>query len=188
MPPPENLYIYEIEGRVEAPPEQAGADFLGCWREGDCSYLFFSAPREERLRAWLAASGAGRYCSDTVLSYDEWEAGKPLQPASLAGFHLYPLWEEPAPAPGETVIRLEPGLAFGSGYHPTTRGWMSHLLGIDQAIGRWPYGSRTCWKNEAGKVRALLVVPAANLTGLTQMRQLFGEFGILRVVHGAGDH
>ncbi|MGB8874482.1 MAG: 50S ribosomal protein L11 methyltransferase [Desulfobaccales bacterium] len=127
MPPPEKLYIYEIEGRVEAPPELAGADFLGCWREGDCSYLFFSAPREERVRAWLAASGAGRYSSETVLGYDEWEAGKPLKPTSLAGFHLCPVWEEPAPGPGETVIRLEPGLAFGSGYHPTTRGCLTLL-------------------------------------------------------------
>jgi len=127
MPPPEKIYIYEVEGRVEAPPELAGADFLGCWREGDRSYLFFSAPRQERLRAWLAASGAGRYASETVLSYDEWEAGKPLKPTSLAGFHLCPVWEEPAPAPGETVIRLEPGLAFGSGYHPTTRGCLTLL-------------------------------------------------------------
>jgi ribosomal protein L11 methyltransferase len=127
MPPPEKLYIYEIEGRVEAPPELAGADFLGCWREGACSYLFFSAPREERLRAWLAASGAGHYASETVLSYDEWEAGKPLKPTSLAGLHLCPVWVEPTPAPGETVIRLEPGLAFGSGYHPTTRGCLTLL-------------------------------------------------------------
>jgi len=49
-----------------------------------------------------------------VLSYGEWEAGKPLQPASLAGFHLCPVWEEP-------------GQAFGSGYHPTTRGCLTLL-------------------------------------------------------------
>ncbi len=39
----------------------------------------------------------------------------------MAGFHLCPVWETPEPAPGEIVLRLEPGLAFGSGYHPTTR-------------------------------------------------------------------
>jgi ribosomal protein L11 methyltransferase len=39
----------------------------------------------------------------------------------MAGFHLCPVWETPAPAEGEIVIRMEPGLAFGSGYHPTTR-------------------------------------------------------------------
>ncbi len=125
MPPPEKLYIYEIEGRVEPPPELAGADFLGCWREADYSYLFFGTPREAQIKAWLLSSGAGRYSSETQLNYSDWEAGKPLQAASMAGFHLCPTWEEPQPRPDEMVIRLEPGLAFGSGYHPTTQGCLT---------------------------------------------------------------
>ena len=32
-----------------------------------------------------------------------------------------PAWEEYSAAPGEVVIRLEPGMAFGTGLHPTTR-------------------------------------------------------------------
>jgi ribosomal protein L11 methyltransferase len=32
-----------------------------------------------------------------------------------------PAWETYAPVPGEVVIRLEPGMAFGTGLHPTTR-------------------------------------------------------------------
>ncbi len=125
MPPPEKLYIYEIEGLVTPPPELAGTDFLGCWREGDFSYLFFGTPKETEVKAWLAATGAGRYSSETQLKYSEWEDGKPLQAASMAGFHLCPIWEEPQPAPGEIVIGMEPGLAFGSGYHPTTRGCLT---------------------------------------------------------------
>jgi ribosomal protein L11 methyltransferase len=127
MPPPEKLYIYEIEGRVEPPPELAGADFLGCWREADYSYIFFGAPREAQVKAWLIATGAGRYSSETQLKYSEWEDGKPLKAASMAGFHLCPTWEEPQPAAGEIVIRMEPGLAFGSGYHPTTQGCLTLL-------------------------------------------------------------
>ena len=34
---------------------------------------------------------------------------------------IVPAWEEYAPAPGEVVLRLEPGMAFGTGLHPTTR-------------------------------------------------------------------
>jgi ribosomal protein L11 methyltransferase len=34
---------------------------------------------------------------------------------------IVPAWEEYDPAPGEIVIRLEPGMAFGTGLHPTTR-------------------------------------------------------------------
>jgi ribosomal protein L11 methyltransferase len=121
MPPPEKLYVYEIAGRVEPPRHLAGEDFLGCWREGDYSYLFFSRRKEEEVKTWLAAGAPGRYSSETVLDYADWEAGQPLKATSVAGFHLCPVWEDPAPAPGEIVLRLEPGLAFGSGYHPTTR-------------------------------------------------------------------
>lgn len=133
MPPPEKLYIYEIEGRVELPPELADADFLGCWREADFSYLFFGTPKEAEVKAWLAATGAGRYSSETQLKYSEWEDGKPLEPVSMAGFHLCPTWEEPRPAPGEIVIRMEPGLAFGSGYHPTTQGCLTLLRRVFEA-------------------------------------------------------
>jgi ribosomal protein L11 methyltransferase len=34
---------------------------------------------------------------------------------------IVPAWENYAPAPGEIVIRLEPGMAFGTGLHATTR-------------------------------------------------------------------
>jgi ribosomal protein L11 methyltransferase len=34
---------------------------------------------------------------------------------------IVPAWEDFTPEPGEIVIRLEPGMAFGTGLHPTTR-------------------------------------------------------------------
>ena len=121
MQPPEKIYIYEIAGRVHPPAALTREDFLGCWREADHSYLFFSRKREGAVKAWLSTQAEARYSSETVLDYTDWEAGQPLKPLSLAGFHLCPVWETPRPAPGETVLSLEPGLAFGSGYHPTTR-------------------------------------------------------------------
>jgi len=128
MPPPEKLYVYEIEGRVNPPPELTDRDFLGCWREGGCSYLFFAAPKEREVKAWLAAEpGLGRFLSVTDLDYADWEAGQALKPTRVAGFYLCPVWEEPRPEPGDIILRLEPGLAFGSGYHPTTRLCLSLL-------------------------------------------------------------
>ncbi len=40
---------------------------------------------------------------------------------------LTPAWEEPEPLPGDVVVRLEPGMAFGTGLHPTTRLCMAAL-------------------------------------------------------------
>ncbi len=34
---------------------------------------------------------------------------------------LVPSWETPAPGPGDVVIRLDPGMAFGSGLHASTQ-------------------------------------------------------------------
>jgi ribosomal protein L11 methyltransferase len=121
MPPPEKLFIYEIQGRVYPPDDLTGEDFLGCWREGGYSYLFFGTPREAAVQAWVATLEDARYSSENVMNYADWEAGQPLLKTSMAGFHLCPVWETPSPAPGELVILMEPGLAFGSGYHPTTR-------------------------------------------------------------------
>jgi|UniRef100_A0A7V6A1J1 ribosomal protein L11 methyltransferase len=133
MPPPEKLFVYEIAGRVNPPPELTAQDFLGCWREGSCSYLFFSTPREAEVKAWLKANpGLGTFLSVTDLNYSDWEAGQALKPTRVAGFYLCPVWEEPQPEPGDITLHLEPGLAFGSGYHPTTRLCLSLLRHVFQ--------------------------------------------------------
>ncbi|HZE20769.1 MAG TPA: 50S ribosomal protein L11 methyltransferase, partial [Desulfobaccales bacterium] len=133
MPPPEKIFIYEIAGRVYPPDRLSGEDFLGCWREGEYSYLFFARPREEAVKAWVASLPDAHYSSTTTLDYADWEAGQPLQKTSLAGFHLCPVWESPTPAPGEIVIHMEPGLAFGSGFHPTTRRCLELLRQVYKA-------------------------------------------------------
>ena len=43
-------------------------------------------------------------------------------PLHIGSFWIVPSWEEPNPSwPQERVLRLDPGLAFGTGQHPTTR-------------------------------------------------------------------
>lgn len=41
---------------------------------------------------------------------------------------IVPSWVEHAPSPDEVTVRLDPGMAFGTGLHPTTRGCLE-LLG-----------------------------------------------------------
>lgn len=58
-------------------------------------------------------------------------------------FWIVPTWHEP-PAQARIIIRLDPGLAFGTGTHPTTRmclRWIAHRassngLGADNELGR----------------------------------------------------
>jgi len=119
--PYEKLYIYEIYGELSLPASVAAQDFMGCWREGDCSYLFFTQKKDTILKEILGEREAWRYVSETEINYEEWEAGHPLVPFRIADFYLCPLWEQPQPRPGDHLIRLDPGVAFGSGFHPTTK-------------------------------------------------------------------
>jgi ribosomal protein L11 methyltransferase len=53
-------------------------------------------------------------------------------------FWIVPSWHEP-PAVAKTVIRLDPGLAFGTGTHPTTRmclRWTARRAELGHALGR----------------------------------------------------
>jgi ribosomal protein L11 methyltransferase len=55
---------------------------------------------------------------------EDWvEAWKKHYHVLRVGQHIVivPAWETYEPAPDETVVRLEPGMAFGTGLHPTTR-------------------------------------------------------------------
>jgi ribosomal protein L11 methyltransferase len=59
-----------------------------------------------------------------LLQYRDWaEAWKEHFPVLRIGEHLVvaPTWRDHAPAPDDVVIRLDPGMAFGTGLHATTR-------------------------------------------------------------------
>lgn len=45
--------------------------------------------------------------------------------------HLRPPWEEPTPGAGVEDLVIDPGQAFGTGAHPTTRLSLELLLGLD---------------------------------------------------------
>ena len=63
--------------------------------------------REIASRDWLAA------------------AREDIEPIELGPLWIGPNWA--TPPPGRVVVRLEPGLAFGSGRHPSTRLCLEHL-------------------------------------------------------------
>ena len=50
---------------------------------------------------------------------EEWK--KSWQPVEVGRFVIAPPWTEINDAPGRIVIRIEPGMAFGTGTHETTR-------------------------------------------------------------------
>lgn len=63
-----------------------------------------------------------------------WKAG--YAPQRIGRLLIVPSWLEAAPAPGEVVIRLDPGMAFGTGLHPTTRGCLELLQRLEPIAPR----------------------------------------------------
>ncbi len=44
------IFIYEISGECKQPGNEAGDNFMGCWREGGYSYLFYSRHNTVMIR------------------------------------------------------------------------------------------------------------------------------------------
>src|SRR5439155_389443 len=69
---------------------------------------------------------------------DDWaERWKRFHVPILLGGRLYvrPPWEQPAVRPGVHEVVIDPGQAFGTGTHPTTRLCLELMLGLDPAEG-----------------------------------------------------
>lgn len=57
------------------------------------------------------------------LPEEDWQNGwkQYYKPIHIGKLVVAPLWEDYHPAAGETVMRIDPGMAFGTGAHETTR-------------------------------------------------------------------
>ena len=77
-----------------------------------------------RLRAALDAAGYSMPLTTRSVNEEDWaHAWKDYFHVERFGRHLVvrPSWREFTPEPGDVVIDLDPGMAFGTGQHPTTR-------------------------------------------------------------------
>jgi hypothetical protein len=53
----QNLYIYEIFRAISDSKKIFKEDFIGCWNEGETSFLFFSQPHDEEVRSFIGKKG-----------------------------------------------------------------------------------------------------------------------------------
>jgi len=84
---------------------------------------------EDENTAEAARAALGRGMVETIV-HDEWlDAWREFAEVTFAGqrFVLRPLWLEHRAEPNQVVVHLDPGRAFGSGSHPTTRLTLAHL-------------------------------------------------------------
>jgi len=96
------------------------------WERSTLTALFDSEGAAEQAAAWLLAQEgtAGMHMQALhAVAEQDWVRLTQSQFAPVEitpEFWVVPSWHEP-PAGARQVIRLDPGLAFGTGTHPTTR-------------------------------------------------------------------
>lgn len=82
---------------------------------------------EQRIEALRSAPEAALYGTLEItvcdLPEEDWQSGwkQYYKPIHVDRLVVVPLWEEYTAAPGETVMKIDPGMAFGTGAHETTR-------------------------------------------------------------------
>jgi ribosomal protein L11 methyltransferase len=137
MKPSDFLYIYELEGTLSDPEVYFKTDFLAHWREADNTFLFFSKPQEETLKEFLKIHPELVWIRSHQISSRDWQGGEGFDEVSVGKIRFIPPWKPMTQRPGSLAIRLEPGVVFGSGHHPTTRDSLQALLWVyDQETPR----------------------------------------------------
>ena len=134
--PYERLYIYLLNGVVREEDEGTlGESFVGNWVEADSSFLFFRGPAWSLVDRLLKRRPYLEFSDDFLFNYEDWQGGI-ASPIEIDDFVILPPWAEKDYAgKGAMQIRLDPGVVFGNGLHPTTR---DCLRALPLAAGRSP--------------------------------------------------
>jgi ribosomal protein L11 methyltransferase len=124
------LYIYQLEGRLDSHIAIEADAYLGHWQEDGSAFLFFSAPMAALVEGILRRQPHLRLIDSTRMPYDQWQGVVPGG-ERIGRFHLVAPWESPAavdPDHADAIpLLLDPGLVFGAGTHPTTRDCLEAL-------------------------------------------------------------
>jgi ribosomal protein L11 methyltransferase len=130
MNPDDPLYIYELEGTL---PEMEGYfqdNFIAHWREGDSTFLFFSSPQDLGLKAFLETQPGLTWVRTHVMDYKAWQGENISDSLTVEKFVITPPWLPRPTEPDKIYLRVDPGVVFGSGHHPTTRDSLLALLWV----------------------------------------------------------
>jgi len=126
----------------EAPVfDEPGVESASAWQRARVSALFADEAAAVAAAAALAASpGQATVSIESIAAVDEQDWVRLTQsqfgPCAITpSFWIVPTWSEVPPQARE-VIRLDPGRAFGTGTHPTTRMCLRWIA--ERAGAAWP--------------------------------------------------
>ncbi|MEO6896736.1 MAG: 50S ribosomal protein L11 methyltransferase [Caldimonas sp.] len=153
--------------------DEPGVTSTATWKRARVDALFEDEPAATRAAAALIAAGpetGARVLSIAAVADRDWVRLTQAQfgPCEVTPtFWIVPTWSQ-VPAGATTVIRLDPGRAFGTGTHPTTRMCLRWIAAADGGWARvLDYGCGSgvlaiaAAKFGAGHIDAVDIDPAA---------------------------
>ncbi|MFP5213812.1 MAG: 50S ribosomal protein L11 methyltransferase [Acidobacteriota bacterium] len=185
------LYVYECEGApCSCANEPEGEGFLGLWPEPPYYYLFFDRPADGAVNQWLASREGWSLRDTYFIDYDQWQQ-EAREVHRVGPFLIGSAVDDPGP--GEISLRIDPGVVFGSGLHPSTRGCLLTIADlfereriervVDLGTGTGIL-SLACARLGARRVLALDCNPLAVRTARANVRATGFEDRIALVVAG----
>jgi ribosomal protein L11 methyltransferase len=119
--PYDDLFIYQLGGRLASQKDIPQKAFIGNWEESDSSFLFFSEPAQPEINKLIRSQPQLTYIDSFHMSYAQWQ-GTVLTCFDQGVFRIFPPWQGDAVGTQDKLsIILDPGIVFGTGTHPTTR-------------------------------------------------------------------
>jgi len=129
--PPDNLVIYETAGTWdERLDPELGPHFLGLWVECGYTFFFFDREADTTMGRLLAKSPGLKLRWTHRMKYAEWQDGTDFAPIRVGALTIIPAWTSPPEKAEPGLIRINPGLAFGFGGHPTTKACLECLVRV----------------------------------------------------------
>ena len=155
----------ESAGAVSVTLEDAGDDpqlepepgATPLWPHVTVRALYEHPAGPEAARAALPAGPAVTNVRVRRIDDRDWLAAsrEDIVPIEIGALWIGPHWA--TPPPDRVVVRLEPGLAFGSGRHPTTRlclEWLVRKFGHFAKRGRGDAQASACFASSIGSGKA----------------------------------
>ncbi len=132
---PQHLFVYECRGPGSPGTEPALRGFLGLWPEPPFYYLFFDRESESAVKHWIQDQPGWMLNGAYSLDYEQWQQ-VPLSDQRAGPFLIRTGKGEEESIPTEEgyLIRMDPGLVFGSGLHPTTRGCLLTMAELFRTV------------------------------------------------------
>lgn len=86
--------------------------------------------KREQIEVVLRAyPGSAHIASEETIEEQNWneEWEKTIEPRRIGSFFVKPSWSDESPPPGTIPLNIDPKMAFGTGYHETTRLMLEYL-------------------------------------------------------------